>query len=673
MINVFKNKSFYLSTSSVQDGFLHAAVLRRGEIPMSTFGHPEVYICVPLCYLVPMIIMIVRHNYLISLKAFFPIVNGNVRNRSGEKSPMREPVNPSKLGQAIFAMIRLTKLIRESSLIQNGRRNIAGKGFSLVWVFFSMCKSSQVITKCYIGFKLFSQRSKAKHYGTFGTMGSPESRKTHGFGAFVVDKYQREAGNRLLSTSSNIIPLENSILSEIRENNKLSVNNFKINYSVTSLDILIIAYKSIKSTSNKGILKMDYTNLNEIELNYLKKISIELQAGKYFFSLFRRKYLIRAAKENFKVVEVLSFRDKIVQIAILIVLETIYTNTLKKFSYDYCLSKGPFTAIEKIRFRFSECTWLIKGNIPEYFENVNHNILIEILKEKINCEKTIILIKRFLKNPYQDESKIVYPKIGIFKESVLTPILSTIYMEKLDKFMFDLKKSYHFSEDRKILYKSDSNLFLKEKRKIINDSLFSTFEYVRYTDDFIIGIIGSKKDVIHTLVKIENFLNLRFNKEKSLISHFTSKGITFLGVFITKILSKKKLTKTIYINQRLKKVQTSKKISFKAPLQILFHKALKLGFFKKKGNKFEPTACRSVINFNHSDILAFYNFKIRNILNYYYLVNNKKSLNSLINGFKYSCALTLALKFKLRHKSKVFKKFGTSLQCKLTGKKIISF
>ena len=77
-----------------------------------------------------------------------------------------------------------------------------------------------------------------------------------------------------------------------------------------------------------------------------------------------------------------------------------------------------------------------------------------------------------------------------------------------------------------------------------------------------------------------------------------------------------------------------------------------------------------MINLEHADILRFYNSIIRGNLNYYFFANNRKSLGSFIHGLKWSCARTLALKFKLRQSSKVFRKFGSKLKCPDTGLEI---
>lgn len=120
------------------------------------------------------------------------------------------------------------------------------------------------------------------------------------------------------------------------------------------------------------------------------------------------------------------------------------------------------------------------------------------------------------------------------------------------------------------------------------------------------------------------------------------------------------------------------RVVLKAPIKSIFEKAVSNGFFKKRNANrhqlqncqhgvFIPTFVGRCINLDHSDIVRYYNSVIRGVLNYYSFANNKKSLGSFVHGLKFSCARTLALKYKLRHASKIFKKFGSKLKCPDTG------
>jgi len=77
-----------------------------------------------------------------------------------------------------------------------------------------------------------------------------------------------------------------------------------------------------------------------------------------------------------------------------------------------------------------------------------------------------------------------------------------------------------------------------------------------------------------------------------------------------------------------------------------------------------------LINLDHADILRYYNSKIHGILSAYEFVSNRKSLGTVVHLLKHSCALTLALKYKLRTKAKVFRKFGPTLMDKKTNIKL---
>jgi hypothetical protein len=112
-----------------------------------------------------------------------------------------------------------------------------------------------------------------------------------------------------------------------------------------------------------------------------------------------------------------------------------------------------------------------------------------------------------------------------------------------------------------------------------------------------------------------------------------------------------------------KKVRMTSRVVLKAPIKSIFEKAATNGFFKKRNGEFVPTFVGRCINLDHADIVRYYNSVIQGVLNYYSFANNRKSLGSFVHGLKFSCARTLALKFKLRHASKVFKKFGSTLKC----------
>lgn len=93
--------------------------------------------------------------------------------------------------------------------------------------------------------------------------------------------------------------------------------------------------------------------------------------------------------------------------------------------------------------------------------------------------------------------------------------------------------------------------------------------------------------------------------------------------------------------------------------------------WNKNGSYCKATTLPRVINLDHATILQYYQMVINGILNYYSFVDNRPKLWWAIHGLKYSCALTLALKYKLLFMSKAFPKFGDGLKDPESGLKLL--
>lgn len=135
----------------MQDGFLHAVVLRRGESPMSIFGHPEVYICAPfrcthrlnLGYLLVSSLMIGLVINL-SFKARNPDLIRKEKVGSGCESQLRVPHRPNNTQQVRITMRRFTKLTHDDCSILNGACYQCGKGASATWFSSRMYRRSLI-------------------------------------------------------------------------------------------------------------------------------------------------------------------------------------------------------------------------------------------------------------------------------------------------------------------------------------------------------------------------------------------------------------------------------------------------------------------------------------------------------------------------------------------------
>lgn len=183
----------------------------------------------------------------------------------------------------------------------------------------------------------------------------------------------------------------------------------------------------------------------------------------------------------------------------------------------------------------------------------------KIVEGKIQDPTILKLIRTGLKaKVFQIDNKIYIPELGISQGGILNPLLSNIYLDELDKYMKELCDQYQGrvkAGNRKnnpltlqllISGQISRYLDLRIPNKIYNEVVYCNLKYLRYADDFLIGVLGPYSMAMEIRDKVKDFLqeklDIEFSKEKTKITH-VSKGIPFLGY---KFSRKTLLVKQIY-------------------------------------------------------------------------------------------------------------------------------
>lgn len=620
------------------------------------------------------------------IKTFTPDVDRKVSVRSGFKSRLRGPVFLKNSRQVTSHMARLTKLIHHARL-PLGLNSRTGNGLCKPWFPTRMYWVPRVFgLECNSPLIYMVQRPKCDLSGSLRTMGTPKGRKSYGSGGLV-----RSLGtNRSVSTTTISVPtcgrLED-LVNHNKKNNQLV--NDKLIHIVADPEVLILAYEAVKNNPGNFTSSVDAQILDGINLNWVQDTSKQLLAGKYKFKAARRVYIPKKGTNKKRPLTLSSPKDKVVQQAMYFVLNAIYEPSFLDASHGLRPNRSTHTALKSIKSKFQGVRWCIEADIESNFPSVSHGILLNLLRKRISCAKFLALIKNSIKMSFVEDGTFKESHKGLFQKNIISPILNNVYLHELDVFMDRLcdeftsgnqqRKSPAF---RQIQYWIERKSNVERKKKLrkelrqvsskdLFDSNFKRLYYIRYVDDFIVGVVGSRKDTVNIKKKVKRFLeeNLKLilNDEKSRITHFSKTPISFLGTQIKGNWKMEKRVKLVRKDEISRKVKVTRRLALKAPIHDLFEKATVNGFFKKKTRKFVPTKVGWLINLDHSDILGYYNFVIKGILNFYSFANNKKSLGSLVHGLKLSCALTLALKYKLRCASKVYRKFGGKLKCPDTG------
>lgn len=326
-------------------------------------------------------------------------------------------------------------------------------------------------------------------------------------------------------------------------------------------DIYYIAYNNIKSNDGAETQGSDGTSLHGFSESWIDEFIASMRNESYRPNPSRTTYI---PKQNGKMRK-LAFpngKDKIIQECVRLILDCIYEPTFSDLSHGYRPNRSIHSAVAQIE-NWRSTTWLIEGDISACFDEVDHRVLESLLKERINDERFLRLINKLLRAGYLDtDLSFVGSNLGTGQGSISSPILANIYLDKLDKFMEDLtfresignhrKQNPEYARLRYHLKKAETNgdtelikSFNNKLKSIpstdVMDENFVRVKYVRYADDFLVGIIGNKALASRIKQEIKDFLQvtlkLRLNDDKTNITNAKHSEAHFLGFRITKFKS----------------------------------------------------------------------------------------------------------------------------------------
>lgn len=412
----------------------------------------------------------------------------------------------------------------------------------------------------------------------------------------------------------------------------------------------IAAYKNLKSSKKALTRSSTFETLDGFSIKKIQCMIEMMRLTKYEFQPARKIDTPKLGKKTFRPLEIPNFNDKVIQEIIRMILEAIYEPRFSNRSHGFRPGKSCHTALREIKQKFNETKWLIEGDIKSAYDTVNHEILFNLLRQSINDERFILLIKKALKAEYIEQaSKPITSLIDNPQESIIFPILFNIYLSPLDEFIEILKKKYENVEKNRQTTKKDNSIQI---------------QYVRYADDWIVGVNGPKSTAESIRQEITQFLKeklkLNLSLEKTKVTYLKKDTGFFLG-YQLKIETKIKYT--IIRNKAgiyLKKRSTGPFINLNAPISKLIAQLCWKGFCNGEG---KPISKRSWTTLDDKKIIRMYNEILTGLFNYYSGADNQRKLIRIQYILQHSCACTLAQ----RHKStvkKIYDKHGREMQIK---------
>jgi len=196
-------------------------------------------------------------------------------------------------------------------------------------------------------------------------------------------------------------------------------------------DLYILAYERIKSAPGNMTPGTDGKTLDGFSLHMIDEIIEEMRTEQFQFKPVRTVYIPKANGKKRKL-GIPSTRDKIVQEVIRLILECIYESPHGPYFHDashgFRPNRSCHTALREIRGKWSALNWFVEGDIRSCFDEIEHSVLVNLLRRKIRDERFLNLIWKLLRAGYFDLQKAKHESLaGTPQGSLASPILANVY------------------------------------------------------------------------------------------------------------------------------------------------------------------------------------------------------------------------------------------------------
>ncbi|HTD19289.1 MAG TPA: reverse transcriptase domain-containing protein [Ktedonobacteraceae bacterium] len=370
-----------------------------------------------------------------------------------------------------------------------------------------------------------------------------------------------------------------------------------------------------------------------------------------------RRVLIDKPQGGKRPLGIPDWSPKVVQDIVRSILEAYYEPQFSDHSHGFRPKRGCQSALTKIHNTWNGTKWFIEGDIKGCFDNIDHHILMNILRENIHDNRFLRLIEGALKAGYC-EDWIYHPSLsGSPQGGIVSPILSNIYLDKLDKFVEKtLIPEYTKSDKRETnpayghvanqlqTARRQGNLervkalqkeLRKHPSKTQDDPGYRRLRYIRYADDFLFGFAGPFEESHQIKDKVASFLQtelkLPLSAEKTLITHAHTGRARFLGYEIGIMYSATKL------DDRFRR-SVNGAVGMYIPEDVIQAKRKR---YLRDG---KPIHRPELQNDSEYDIIVRYQGEYRGLVQYYGLAQNLAQLGYVKWTMETSLLKTLASK-----------------------------
>ena len=449
-----------------------------------------------------------------------------------------------------------------------------------------------------------------------------------------------------------------AVLGIIRERGRKGLPLERLYRCLFNPGLYLIAYGRIYR--NHGAMTPGATTetADGMRLGKIQAIIDALRHERYRWTPTRRVFIDKKGHAGKKrPLDLPSWTDKLLQEVIRLLLEAYYEPQFSGHSHGFRPGRGCHTALQSICPGWRGTTWFVEGDISDCFGSLDHPIMRSILAEKIHDGRFLRLIDELLQAGYLEEWRHHVTLSGCPQGGIVSPVLSNIYLDRLDKHIeTHLLPAYNRGDQRrfnrpymrlrdasrrqeKLGHRDEARRLRQQMQRLPsrdpNDPDYRRLRYCRYADDWLLGFTGPKREAQQIKSEIGRFLRdelkLELSPTKTLITHGRTRAARFLGYDIVVYQADTKHSRHGWRS-------INAQIGLKVPPAVARAKARP---YLRHGKPIHRTERMTDSDFS---IIVQYQAEYRGIVNYYQLAINRHPFERLKYVMQRSLTKTLAHK-----------------------------
>jgi group II intron reverse transcriptase/maturase len=457
---------------------------------------------------------------------------------------------------------------------------------------------------------------------------------------------------------------------------------------VTNTELYYLAY--VKLYANEGAMTPGVETSDIVDGMSQERITAiitKLKNREYVWKPTRRTYILKRDGKSKRPLGMPGWDDKMVQEVVRLVLEAYYEPQFRDSSHGFRPARGCHTALTAIG-QWTGMQWFIEGDIQGCFDNLDHQVIVDLLKRHIKDASFLRLIEGMLQAGYFEDWHYHRTYSGTPQGGIVSPLLANVVLHELDRYVEDtlipcytkgnvrrrnhtymrladkagkMRRKGNYTEAKRL-----HKMYSKLPTQVYEDPEFRRLKYVRYADDFLVGFIGTKAEAEDIKQNIGNLLHqdikLAMSEEKTVITHAASTTARFLNYEIG-ITRSQKAVKTRMKNTRTTRRSLNGHVALKVPKDVGH---VWRGKVTRQG---KPAVRPELLEDSDFDIIHLYNSQVQGLINYYSLAENvAREMWRIRDWYRDSLIKTLAAK----HKTSTHAIIKKSLRYTADGRKVIA-